>query len=84
MSDAIERIENIERISRQMEELSALMRPLAQHLLPLGKQKDLDGEPRQGRSITLKASDWPKQWRNGVDRCVGFDIVWEAPFPAGC
>lgn len=74
--------ETARRIGRMEETCAAidremnLMKPLARHLMPISKQMDMDAEPREGRTISLPRSEWKKQYDEGVNRCMGFDILW--------
>lgn len=76
-AEILESVSNIEKSIVEMEEMGKLYGPLVRLLLPLRKEMCLAGVPLEGRSVSLCAKDWPKQFEKGVDRVVGFDIKWQ-------
>lgn len=36
----------------------------------------MEGNPLRGRSIKLRKADFKQQHEKGIDRCVGYDIMW--------
>lgn len=45
-------------------------------LLPVSKQADIDRLPRERRHVKVCTVCYHKQYENGINRAVGFDIVW--------
>lgn len=76
IAETLKRIGRIEQQIADTDALYSLMAPLCKHLLPMSYEADLNGDPREGRSIELPKEAWPKQFDKGVNRCVGFDITW--------
>ncbi len=70
------RIGRIEQRSKEMDELCALMGPLAKHLIPIRRDMNRQRLPMSGRTIELNKNAWPKQYKKGINRCMGFDIHW--------
>ena len=42
----------------------------------VARQMDLDGKSKEGREVTLDRSEWKEQYKSGVNRCMGFDVLW--------
>ena len=74
----IDRIGRIDRICNEMTRMQELYSPLAQFLMPIRRKYMERGGPVADLRITLEASRWQKQFKAGVDRCVGFNIDWRA------
>ncbi|WP_372809306.1 hypothetical protein [Litorivivens sp.] len=74
--ETLKRIGRLEETCAAIDRDMALMGPLAAHLLPMKRQMDMDAEPREGRVTSLERGEWKKQYEAGVNRCMGFDILW--------
>ncbi len=74
--EACKRIGRIEEACAEIDRLTDLMCPLVRHLMPIAEQMDIDAVPDKGRTVTLNRFDWKKQYKEGVNRCMGFDILW--------
>jgi hypothetical protein len=70
------RIARIEQSIINMESRSVLARPLLERLLPISSQFDMDGVNKSNRTIKLVKHIYPAQFKYGINRCVGFDIIW--------
>lgn len=70
------RIENIDASIVEINRISKLYGPLCNHLMPIRKRADIEHLPLKDRFIYLSAKNWPKQFKEGIDRCMGFDIKW--------
>lgn len=58
------------------DDLFDLYPPLVRHLLPISYRESMEGNPLRGRSIKLRKADFKQQHEKGIDRCVGYDIMW--------
>ena len=65
-------LEHFENNNRESE----LMRPLANYLLPIRKELDMKRQPLENRFTMLNKKDFKPQYKAGITRCMGFDIVW--------
>ena len=70
------RLERLESICGQIDKELENMLPLVKYLMPYAKENNMNCVPKEGRTVNLKADDWPKQYRVGINRCMGFDIKW--------
>ena len=63
-------------IEAQEKELN-LMKPLVVHLtqvrLHIARNQEIIP-----RHVTLFIEDWEDQYKGGINRCVGFDILWSS------
>ena len=69
-------IARVESTCALLENDMSLFHPLAAYLLPKKRQMDINELPRDGRKIKLNRIDWNRQYNAGINRCVGFDIIW--------
>ena len=74
--ETLKRIWRVEETCAAIDREMELMGPLAAYLMPKAKQMDINALPREGRSMVLERGDWKKQYEAGVNRCMGFDILW--------
>ena len=74
--ETCKRIGRIEETCAAIDRLSDLMMPLVKHLIPFAEQMDIDAISDKGRTVALDRSRWKKQYEKGVNRCMGFDILW--------
>ena len=74
--ETVRRIGRIEQILSDMEATNRLMMPLVKYLSPLAKLDMEKGIPQEGKSVELFHKDWPDQYDEGINRCMGYDIFW--------
>lgn len=79
-AETAERLDNIQRMHDEMQELANVMGPLVRFLMPKTRAYALAGRSLGGFSIHLCVEDWPRQYefaRKGFgSRVVGVDITW--------
>ena len=72
----IQKIDNIEKICKEIDEIMELYSPLSKYLLSIRKQMDLDMIPLSERKIKLAKDEWKKEFKNDIDKCMGINIIW--------
>ena len=79
--ETIDKIDNIGLINAHMDEMFRLHRPLIAMFAKKRYEMDIEGAPREGRTFSLSKVEYREQYEAGIDRIVGFDIVWMEDVP---
>lgn len=70
---------NIKYLLRQINDENIvldLLCVLVDYMIPLMVKANTEGLPQEGRTVTLSRRDWREQYDAGLNRCLGFDILW--------
>lgn len=78
MNDTAESLRNIDQAFADMQAMLKVYRPICHVLLPIRKQRLMEGVPLDDMQYILYVEDWPDQYKAGVNRCCGFDILWHS------
>lgn len=73
MKQALQEEDDAEQIEEYNREVVALI----EHIAPIKKGMDDNGRPLEGRAVELLKSAWPEQYRLGINRILGIQIVWK-------
>ncbi len=71
------RIANIDKHMENMQRHADLMKPLVIHLMPIRHERLKAGAVRDDMWIELYVEDWREQYDEGINRCVGINILWQ-------
>lgn len=77
-TEILQRIERFDRSCYEIEKYIRLMKPLIDDLDLFKRKLEMDKSaiPKTNRAISIKRDDYREQYDAGLNRLLGFDILW--------